>query len=104
MASDRQRRRTSQKLTTRGTQIRGNVFVIQIVEAVFDGTTFHPTAPLDLEAGTRVRITVESVLPETPAKRKSFLQTAKSLRLQGAPDWSVNLDHYLYGDTAQEND
>jgi predicted DNA-binding antitoxin AbrB/MazE fold protein len=78
--------------------------MIQIVEAIFDGTTFHPTAPLDLEAGTRVRITVESVLPDTPAKRKSFLQTAKALHLQGAPDWSANLDHYLYGDAAQEND
>jgi predicted DNA-binding antitoxin AbrB/MazE fold protein len=78
--------------------------MIQIVEAIFDGTTFHPTAPLDLEAGTRVRITVESVSPEAPAQQKSFLQTAKALHLQGAPDWSANLDHYLYGDAAQEND
>ena len=78
--------------------------MIQIVEAIFDGTTFHPTAPLDIEAGTRVRITVESVPPEIPAKRKSFLQTAKALRLEGAPDWSANLDHYLYGDAVQEND
>lgn len=77
--------------------------MIQIVEAVFDGTTLHPTAPLDLEVGTRVRITVESVSPESPASPKSFLQTAKSLHLQGAPDWSTNLDHYLYGDAAQEN-
>lgn len=77
--------------------------MIQIVEAVFDGTTLHPTAPLNLEAGTRVRIMVESVLPETPDTLKSFLQTAKSLHLQGAPDWSANLDHYLYGDAAQEN-
>ncbi|PSB23615.1 antitoxin family protein [Stenomitos frigidus] len=77
--------------------------MIQIVEAVFDGTTLHPTAPLDLEAGTLVRITVESVSPETSANPKSFLQTAKSLHLQGAPDWSANLDHYLYSDAVQEN-
>ncbi|XGV96862.1 MAG: antitoxin family protein [Leptolyngbya sp. BL-A-14] len=78
--------------------------MIQTVEAIFDGTTFHPTAPLDLEAGTRVRITVESVSAEVPAKRKSFLQTAKDLRLEGAPNWSANLDHDLYGDAVQEND
>ena len=78
--------------------------MIQIVEAVFDGTTLHPTAPLELEAGTRVRITVESVSSEAPANPKSFLQTAKSLQLQGAPDWSANLDQYLYGDITQEND
>ncbi len=74
------------------------------IEAVFDGTTLHPTVPLDLKVGTRVRITVESVLPETPAKPKSFFQTAKSLHLQGAPDWSAKLDQYLYSDAAQEND
>lgn len=77
--------------------------MIQIVEAVFDGTMLHPTAPLDLEVGTRVRITVESVSPESSASSKSFLQTAKSLHLQGAPDWSANLDHYLYGDAAPED-
>lgn len=78
--------------------------MIQILEAVFDGHTLHPTVPLNLEIGTRVRITVESVLPETTEKPPSFLQTAKSLQLQGVPDWSTNLDHYLYGDTAQKND
>ncbi len=77
--------------------------MIQILEAVFDGNTLHPTVPLNLEIGTRVRITVESVVPKTPEKPASFLQTAKSLQLQGAPDWSANLDHYLYGDATQEN-
>lgn len=77
--------------------------MIQIVEAVFDGITLHPTAPLELEAGTRVRLVVESILPETPAKPMSFLQTARSLRLEGAPDWSETLDHDLYGDAAQAN-
>ncbi len=78
--------------------------MIQILEAVFDGTTLHPTVPLHLEAGTRVRITIESLFLETPEEPKSFLQTAKSLHLQGIPDWSANLDHYLYGDTAEKND
>ncbi|MGG6268142.1 antitoxin family protein [Leptolyngbya sp. AN03gr2] len=78
--------------------------MIQTVEAVFDGNTLRPAVPLNLEAGTRVRIIVESVVPEPSKKPRSFLETAKSLQLQGAPDWSTNLDHYLYGDEIQEND
>jgi hypothetical protein len=30
-------------------------------------------------------------------EHKSFLQVARSLRLQGPPDWSSRLDDYLYG-------
>ena len=32
-----------------------------------------------------------------PAEPKSFLQVARSLRLQGPADWSSRLDDYLYG-------
>jgi len=32
-----------------------------------------------------------------PAGPKSFLQVARSLRLQGPADWSSRLDDYLYG-------
>ena len=77
--------------------------MIQILEAIFDGNTLHPTVPLDLEVGTRVQITVESVPQKTSENPTSFFQTAKSLQLQGAPDWSANLDHYLYGDATQDN-
>jgi len=31
------------------------------------------------------------------ASPKSFLQVARSLRLQGPADWSSRLDDYLYG-------
>jgi len=31
------------------------------------------------------------------------LQTAKSLKLQGNPDWSENIDQYLYGESNSEN-
>lgn len=64
-------------------------------EAVFDGKAFHPTEPVALEPNSRVRITVESVSPQEPAA--SFLKTARSLQLQGPPDWSANLHEYLYG-------
>ncbi len=34
----------------------------QELEAIFDGTAFQLEAPLNLAAGTRVRIIIESVL------------------------------------------
>jgi hypothetical protein len=71
----------------------------QTVEAVYDGTVLHPETALTLEPNTRVRLTVE-VLPPAQAPA-SFLDTARSLDLQGPPDWSANLDSYLYGDGDQ---
>jgi predicted DNA-binding antitoxin AbrB/MazE fold protein len=68
----------------------------QTVEAIFDGEVLRPDEPIDLEPNTRVRITIES--EERPEKKnKSFLDTALSLKLEGPPDWSENLDDYLYG-------
>ncbi len=66
------------------------------IEAVFDGTVFHPTEPIALEPNVRVRITVEE-LPPSEKKQVSFLEVARSLNLDGPPDWSENLDKYLYG-------
>jgi hypothetical protein len=66
--------------------------MIQALEALFDGTTLRPDGPLNLVAGTRVRIVVESVLPPIEAPLKSFLQTAKALELQGESDWSMHID------------
>jgi predicted DNA-binding antitoxin AbrB/MazE fold protein len=77
--------------------------MIQSIEATFDGEAFQPDVPLNLKAGTRVRITVESVVAEATRQPRSFLETAKSLQLQGAPDWSVNIDQYLDGDCVSEN-
>ncbi|HEY9619981.1 MAG TPA: antitoxin family protein [Crinalium sp.] len=64
--------------------------MLQTLEAIFDGKTLQPEVPLNLKAGTRVRIIVESVLPDTTTQPTTFLQTAKSLHLQGEPDWSKN--------------
>jgi hypothetical protein len=72
--------------------------MIQALEALFDGTTLHPDVPLDLVAGTRVRIVVESVSPPVEAPPKSFLQTARALDLQGDPDWSTRIDQNLSAD------
>jgi predicted DNA-binding antitoxin AbrB/MazE fold protein len=62
--------------------IRAGQTMIQSLEAIFDGEVFQPEVPLDLKAGTRVRIIVESVVPDGK-QPKSFLQTAQSLRLEG---------------------
>jgi hypothetical protein len=47
-----------------------------------------------------VRLTVESI-PKAENKEGSFLKTAIGLKLVGPPDWSVNLDKYLYGADAE---
>ena len=76
----------------------------QELEAVFDGIALQPDTPLNLAAGTRVRIIVESVLPNEVKPLKTFLQTAQSLKLQGEPDWSEKVDQYLYSETPDHND
>jgi hypothetical protein len=37
--------------------------MIQTIEAVFDGTNLHPSVPLNLEVGARVKITIETRQP-----------------------------------------
>jgi hypothetical protein len=70
--------------------------VANIIEATYDGRALLPDEPLELEPNTRVRIIVETVLPEN-GDGPSFFRTARSLRVDGPPDWSRNLDKYLYG-------
>ncbi|MGL5835427.1 MAG: hypothetical protein ACRC1Z_19690 [Waterburya sp.] len=76
----------------------------QELEAIFDGKALQLEAPLNLAAGTRVRIVIEDVLPNEVKPPKTFLQTAQSLKLQGEPDWSEKIDQYLYGETLSDND
>jgi predicted DNA-binding antitoxin AbrB/MazE fold protein len=72
--------------------MRGDKMTLHI-EAVYDGKAFVPTEPIKLRPNSRVRIAVETE-EERPA---SFLEVAQSLQLDGPPDWSTNLDEYLYG-------
>ena len=65
------------------------------LEALFDGEVLRPDEPLELEPNTRVRITIEATTAE--GKRGSFLRTARSLNLEGPPDWSERIEEYLYG-------
>jgi hypothetical protein len=80
------------------------------IEATFDGEVFRPTEPVALQPNTSVRLTVETTAPpasqEEPGLKKgkpySFLDTLKSIRIEGPPDWSANVDKYLYGDLHDE--
>jgi hypothetical protein len=68
----------------------------QTLEATFDGQVLRLDEPLKLQPNTRVRITVETDVPQ--AKRtRSFLRTARSLNLEGPADWSARIEEYLYG-------
>ena len=70
--------------------------MIKTVEALFDGTVFRPAEPIALAPNTRVRMTIET-LPSAEGEPVSFLRIARTLNLEGPPDWSVKLDEYLYG-------
>jgi hypothetical protein len=78
--------------------------MFQELEAVFDGTALQPEVPLNLAVGTKVRIIVESVLPNEVNLPKTFLKTAQSLKLQGEPDWSEKIDQYLCAEPLSDND
>jgi len=68
----------------------------QTLDATFDGSVFRPDQPIELEPNTRVRITIEPAHTSGQAS-ESFLKVARSLNLDGPPDWSSRLDEYLYG-------
>jgi predicted DNA-binding antitoxin AbrB/MazE fold protein len=67
------------------------------IEAVYDGEVLRPDEPLELQPNTRVRITIDKLVTETGGPR-SFLRAARSLNLQGPPDWSERIEEYLYED------
>jgi predicted DNA-binding antitoxin AbrB/MazE fold protein len=78
------------------------VFMLKTVEAVYDGKVLFPLEPLTLPPNTRVWIVIET--PETHnSATSSFLQTARSLQLEGPADWSLNLEQYLYGEQVASN-
>lgn len=72
-----------------------------IIEATFDGKVLHPDEPLELAPNTRVRIAIEEVLPDGQ-EPTSVLDVAQSLNLHGPPDWSKNIDRYLYGNLGED--
>ena len=69
----------------------------QTLEATFDGQVFRPVQTVDLQPDTQVELIV-TVKAASEEKPKSFLRTARSLKLQGPKDWSSRIDDYLYGE------
>ena len=67
----------------------------QVIDAVYDGRVFLPQQTPMLKANTRVRITIEQVKVKR-AKKKSFLDTARSIKIDAPADFSSNVDEYLY--------
>ena len=73
--------------------------MMQTIEAVFDGKVLRPNDQLALAPNTKVRLTIE-VLKPAKKEASSFLCTARSLALDGPPDWAERIDAYLYGGNA----
>ncbi|MDZ8110013.1 MAG: hypothetical protein RM338_31070 [Nostoc sp. DedQUE12a] len=69
--------------------------MVEKITAIFNGKVFYPSEPIALPTNTRVRISIE-ILPPGENETVSFLQTARSLSLEGPSDWSANIDKYLY--------
>ena len=63
--------------------------MLRTLEVVFDGEVLRPTEHLDLLPNTRMQIVFD--VPDMREKsRPSFVQTGRSLKLDGPPDWSEN--------------
>jgi hypothetical protein len=67
------------------------------VFATFDGEVLRPEEPVTLAPNTRVRVTIETTTADE-GEAHSFLRTARTLNLDGPPDWSERLEEYLYGE------
>ena len=74
--------------------------MIKTVHAIFDGKVLLHEEPVDLEPNTHVRIAIE-IIGAVKKKKMSFLQTARSLKLEGPADWSAQLEDYLYGSKSE---
>ncbi len=72
---------------------------LKVIKATFDGEVFRPAEPVDIAPNTVVELTVEPT-PERQPKGKpgSFFDLAGKLLIDGPPDWSENVDKYLYGE------
>ncbi|MEZ4725695.1 MAG: hypothetical protein R3E79_01015 [Caldilineaceae bacterium] len=68
--------------------------MVVTIDAIFDGKAFQPVQPVRLPPNTRVQIAITA---EDEVVAPSFLDVAESLALDGPPDWSAQLDEYLYG-------
>ena len=69
--------------------------IMEAIPALFDGKSLLFDHPIKLKPNTRVIVRIETI-EKKPNKKLSFLNTARSLNLDGPKDWSERLDYYLY--------
>jgi hypothetical protein len=78
--------------------------ILPVVSVTLTGTyddgVIRLDGPVDLEANTKVRVTVEPV--PRPQHGRSFLETALELQVVGPSDWATNLERYLHGPLAAD--
>jgi hypothetical protein len=73
------------------------------VNATFDGEVVRTDEPLPLPPNARVTVSYETAGEEEPPATKkkgepyAFLKAALAANIEGPPDWSERVDHYLYG-------
>jgi predicted DNA-binding antitoxin AbrB/MazE fold protein len=72
------------------------------IEAIYDGSVFRPSEPPELAPNSRVLLVIQDVL-SNGQEPTSVLDVALSLNLDGPPDWSRNIDRYLYGTLGEED-
>lgn len=101
MSTTYKKRTTTKKKSGKVKDVRGSYSAksagkTQVIEALYDGKVFLPKHSPMLKANTRVRITVETVKTKR-TKKKSFLETARSIKIEAPSDFSSNIDAYLYG-------
>lgn len=75
----------------------------ETITATFDGKSLLLDNPPKLEPNTRVLVWFVK-LAEENQKKRSFLNTARSLHLDGPKDWSERLDYYLYHRQVDSNE
>jgi hypothetical protein len=70
--------------------------MVKTIHATFDGEVLRPEEPVALAPNTRVLVTI--LEPDVQiGTAYSFLKMARSLNLEGPPDWSERFEEYLYG-------
>lgn len=73
-----------------------------LIAATYDGSSLlRLDEPLPLEPNARVMVSVQSTDPGPyeggRTENVSFFDIALGMDLEGPPDWSSRIDHYLYG-------
>jgi hypothetical protein len=69
----------------------------QTIVVVYDGQVLRPEEPLDLEVNARYSVTIEPVAPEEDQRTAWDVLDELTGTIEAPPDWSAELDHYLYG-------